>query len=468
MTKLSRSSQITLRTGVARVAILTGAMLLGMTSAFAQVAFEQPEKDYKGQVRLGSATRGQPLFSGGEVSVQGQNFKPGQKVQLLKGAVALSENGFTADQEGKFEGKFKLPENAAVGTYPLIVTTDSPYYADITKLKISPKVPLSGEDKFTLSSEKLSPGLYQLGISEKSNAVFVTSAVGRPPVKTSEILKLDPETLKVVARGKPADAKDGGVHAVYGLGVDDAKGTVWVTNTRQNTVAVYKQSDLSLVKQFEPGLAQHARDVKIDEKNGKAYVSQVGEPEVAVFDTNTLEKLPSVKIESKVRGEKFSPASIDFDPASGKVFVISLSTNEVAIIDSVAGKVDKVLPVKGGLSTIGIAYDAADDRIFVAGQGSDNLLILDGKTGETLHNVAVGAGSLNVTFEPVKKHAYVSSRDAGTVTVVDANGKIVANLPVAPFANHVVADGKGGVYAVNKSMNPDDPNGDRVTLITAK
>lgn len=468
MNNNARSTRFDLRNSVARAAIITGAMLFGMTTAWAQAAFDQPEKDYKGSVRLGSATRGQPLLAGGEVSVQGQNFKPGQKVQLLKGNIALSEGGFTADQEGKFQGKFKLPDNAVVGTYPLIVTTDSPYYAEITKLKISPKVALSGEDKFSITSEKLSPGLYQVGISEKSNAVFVTAASGRPPVKNSEILKLDPETLKIVAKATPPEAQGGGVYAVYGLGVDDANGTIWVTNTRQNTVAVYKQSDLSLVKQFEPGLAEHARDVKVDEKNGKAYVSQVGEPEVAVFSTKTLEKLPSIKIDSKVRGEKFSPASVDFDPASGKLFVVSLSTNEVAVIDSTAGKVDKVLPVKGGLSTIGIAYDAADDRIFVAGQGSDNLLILDGKTGDTLHDVAVGAGALNVTFEPVKKHAYVSSRDAGTVTVVDANGKIVANLPVAPFANHVVSDGKGGVYAVNKSMNPDDPNGDRVSLITAK
>lgn len=462
-----RTKALGLNTGVARLAILAGAMALSLGTVMAQT-FEQPDKDFKGQVRLGSATRGQPLLAGGEVSVQGQNFKPGQRVQLLKGAEKLGEGTYTADAEGKFTAKFKLPENAAVGTYPLTVATDSPYYADVVKLKISPKVPLSGQDKFVLTSEKLSPGLYQVGYSEKANAVFVTSAVGRPPVKASEILKLDPETLKVVARGKPQDAPEGGVFAVYGLGVDDANGNIWVTNTRQNTVGVYKQSDLSLVKQFEPGMVTHARDVKIDEKHNRAFVSQVGEPEVAVFDTKELKHLPSIAIESKVRGEKFSPASLDFDPASGKLFVVSLSTNEVAIIDAAEQKVEKVIPVKGGLSTIGIAYDAADDRIFVAGQGSDNLLILDAKSGDVLHDVAVGAGALNVAFEPKSKRAFVSSRDAGTVTVVDADGKIVANLEVAPFANHVVADGKGGVYAVNKSLNPEDQNGDRVTLVTTK
>lgn len=454
--------------GFARMALIAGTMALGLGSAHAQSAFDSLDKDYKGQVRLGAADRGRPLNAGGEVAVNGQNFKPGQKVQLLRGTTALSD--FTADAEGKFQGRFTLPADAVVGTHPLIVTTDSPYYADVVKLKVSPKVPLSGEDKFVMTSEKPGAGLYQVAYSRKNNALFVTSASGRPPVRNSQLIKLDPQTLATVAKVTPAEApadgeRGGGVFAVYGIGVDDANGTVWVTNTRQNTVAVYNQSDLSLVKQFAPGLAQHARDVKVDEKNGKAYVSQVGVPEVAVFDTRTLEKLPSIEIESKVRGEKFSPASLDFDPASGKLFVVSLSTNEVAVIDSASGKVSALFPVKGGLSTIGIAYDAADDRIFVAGQGSDDLLILDGKTGALLHDIAVGAGALNVAFEPVSKTAYVSARDAGTVTVVDADGKIVANLPVAPFANHVLADGKGGVYAVNKSLNPDDANGDRVTRI---
>ncbi|MCY1668682.1 YncE family protein [Rhizobium sp. SL86] len=455
--------------GLSRLALIAGTMALGLTGAHAQSAFDTLDKDYKGQVRVSAAQRGQPLNAGGEVAVQGQNFKPGQKVQLLRGTTALSD--FTADAEGKIQGKFSLPADAVVGTHPLIVTTESPYFADVVKLKISPKVPLSGEDKFAMKSEKPGSGLYQVAFSKKNNALFVTASSGRPPVKNSELIKLDPQTLSTIAKVTPAEApaqgeRGGGVFAVYGIGVDDANDTVWVTNTRQNTVAVYKQSDLSLVKQFAPGAAEHARDVKVDEKNGKAYVSQVGVPEVAVFDTKTLEKLASIQIQSKVRGERFSPASMDFDPASGKLFVVSLSSNEVAVIDSVAGKVESVFPVKGGLSTIGVAYDAADNRIFVAGQGSDDLLILDAKTGDLLHDVAVGAGALNVTFEPVSKTAYVSARDAGTVTVVDADGKIVANLSVAPFANHVVSDGKGGVYAVNKSLNPEDDKGDRVTLIT--
>ena len=89
----------------------------------------------------------------------------------------------------------------------------------------------------------------------------------------------------------------------------------------------------------------------------------------------------------------------------------------------------------------------------------------DGKTGKLLHDVSIGGGPLSVAYDPVSKLAYVSSRDAGTVTAVDAEGKIVGNLDQSPFPNHVFADGKGGVYSLNKSMKPDDPKGDRITHI---
>ena len=38
----------------------------------------------------------------------------------------------------------------------------------------------------------------------KNPVLFVTAAVGRPPVTQSELLKLDPETLEITARVTPA------------------------------------------------------------------------------------------------------------------------------------------------------------------------------------------------------------------------------------------------------------------------
>ncbi len=465
---------VILRAGL-RSVILISALAAGLSTAWAQVAFDAPDGDYSGRVRATSAERGKPVLAGGEVQLSGQNFKPGQEVTISRGVTVIG-SPVTADQEGKFESKFTLPADAVVGTHQLVVTTAKPYHAETVDLKISPEVPLSGADKFDAHTAKLVPGLYQSAYSVKNNVLFVTAATGRPPVKASALLKVDPDTLAVEAQVMPGAAParegdeggDGGVFAVYGVGVDDANDTIWVTNTRQNTVAAYKQSDLSLAKQFEPGTVQHARDVAVDEKNGKVFASATGTPNVAVFDARSLEFVQNIEIRSTKRGEDFSVGSLRFDPSSGKLYTVSLTTSEAAIIDAATLAVDKVFPVEGARTAIGVTYDAQTNRLFVAGQGSDNLLIVDAQSGKTLHDVAVGAGALNVAFDPVKRLAYVTSRDAGTVTVVDVDGNIVANLENAPFSNHVSVDGKGNAFAVNKARNPEDEQGDRITRFSPK
>lgn len=80
----------------------------------------------------------------------------------------------------------------------------------------------------------------------------------------------------------------------------------------------------------------------------------------------------------------------------------------------------------------------------------------------------VGAGALSATFEPVRSLIYVSSRAAGTVTVVDMNGKIVANISGGTYPNHAVPDGKGAVFAVNKARGENDEAGDRIGRIVPR
>jgi DNA-binding beta-propeller fold protein YncE len=350
-----------------------------------------------------------------------------------------------------------------------VVRASQPAAATVVALRVSPNLPLSGQQAFQQSSGKLVQGLYQSAYSAGSNALFVTSAVGRPPVTQSQLLKVDPKTLKVVKAITPAqvpDAKGGSVFAVYGVGVDDANGNVWVSNTRQDTVAVYRQSDLSLVHQFPVGAVPHARDVVVDAKRGKVFASAAGEDHLSVFDARTFKALEPITLASGVDDEKFVPMSLVLDEASGKLFTVSIGTPEAAVIDVASGKVEKVIDLGNSISASGVAFDAKRNRLFVASQGTDNLLIVDVASGKVLHDVPVGAGALNVAFEPVSGLAYVTNRGAGTVTVVDGDGKVVGNLDGGTFPNHVREDGKGNVFAVNKSRGADDPKGDRITRIT--
>ncbi|WP_338576627.1 hypothetical protein V8J38_14425 [Brevundimonas olei] len=454
--------------GAAFGALLAASAAAVPATASAQALFSAPERLDGGQVGFSSGERGKPVLPGGPVVANGRGFHPGQSIVLMYGQTPLSTGPITADAEGGFEARLTLPANAQPGNHPIVALSQSPYNAIVADLKISPNVPLSNEAAYRVTSIQPTRGLYQTAYSAKRNAVFATSAVGRPPVRQSELLRLNADTLAVEARVTPAAApgrtgrdgqpQDGGVFAVYGVGVDDAHDTVWVSNSRQNTVAVYRQSDLSLVRQFEPGTVNHARDVVIDEEHGKAYASATFQPEVVVFDTAALTVAKRIKIDSTVRGETFSAASVSYDRQARRLYVASNSTNEVAVIDAAADTVLNVFRVPGARSVIGVSHDPQTDRIFVAAQGTDNLVVLNGSDGSVVADTPVGAGALNVVFEPRSRRAFVSTFGAGTVTVTDVDGRIVANLPAPPVANHVSTDGRGNVYVAVKSGWTTDGN----------
>lgn len=456
--------------GVLSLTLLAGVLALGLQTAEARSGFEAPDPDYHGEIKA-SPVAGTAILAGSEVALEGRGFTPGQRITLSRAGVALNPDAaYVADAQGAFQATLRIPADAVPGQHPLVVSTAEPSGAAIFPFKVSPVVPPSGGDAYSLTAVKLVPGLYQVDISAKTGALFVTSAVGRPPVKVSQLLKLDPKDLSITRQITPAAAPgaDAGVFAVYGVGVDDRNGTVWTTNTRQNTVAVYRQRDLGLVKQFAPGIVPHAHTVVVDEKLDRAFASAAMTPDIVSFDAKTPAVRKHISIESGVRGEQFAVVGMHLDPALHKLYAVSLKTNEAAVIDAKTEQVEKVFPIQGAKTPMGVAHDPQTDRLFITAQGSDNLLIVDAKTGQTLHNVTTGAGALNVVFDPLKRLAYVTNRGAGTLTVVDPDGNIKANLELGTFPNHAVVDGKGVVYAVNKAKGQDDAEGDRITRVVAK
>ncbi|VXB48996.1 ATP-binding protein [Luteimonas sp. 9C] len=449
-----------------RIAALSIALCAAVGAAGAQ-GFGQPDPDFKGAVRAAS-----PVIKAGDtVEMTGQGFTPGQAVTLLRGETVLNASPWTADAEGKVAGSVQIPADAAVGRHPVVVRVANPDAAAVVEVKVSKDVPLSGAERYDVVTNKLVQGLYQVAHSQASNALFVTAAVGRPPVTRSELLKLDPQTLEITARVTPAQVEgqtDGRVYAVYGVAVDDANGNVWVTNTRDDSVAVYRQSDLSLVKQFDAGVLPHGRDVVVDTKDNRVWASGFGGGKFVAFDATTLELVQDLTVPSEVRGEEFGPMALTVDPVGGKLYSVGLSTGEVVVLDGATGKVDRMFrfpTINGG---IGVAIDPVGRRLYVAAQGSDNLVIANADTGEVLHDVYVGAGAVYVAFDPHTRLAYVASRGAGTITAVDADGTIVANLDGGTFPNHVLPTGDGTVYAINKSRGAEDVDGDQIRRITPK
>ncbi|MFT0531986.1 YncE family protein [Castellaniella hirudinis] len=321
---------------------------------------------------------------------------------------------------------------------------------------------------FTTQVTDLVPGIYQGAYSANTQQLYITSAVGRPPVRESRLVAFDPASQRISAEVVPAvqaGHKDGQLQAVYGIATDDPHGHIWVTNTRSGSLAVYAQDGLKLVKQFGDKAAPHARDVAVDAAHQRAYVSSPAGDTIFVFDTATLKPLPGITL--KGAGEAPKPMSLALDSAHQRLYTVSLNTAEVFVIDTATGKQIASHPIPNVQGGAGIAIDSQKQQLYVTAQKSGDLVILDAQSGRVLHQLATGAGALNVAFDPVNRLAYVANRGAGSVTVVNDAGAILAQIDTGSSPNHITTTPDGTAWALVKK-NKDDPRLDRVVRIEAR
>lgn len=386
--------------------------------------------------------------------------RTGDEIQVLDAPIVSGAAGVAT-------GTFTLPHDIALLGQKNFTLSQSTPVKETFRLsaKVSPSSALLNETGYeiTRAPDSLEQGLYQTAYSVRSKAVFATAA---NVLSTSTLYKLDPTTLEVIASVVPEEETPGARWAAYGVGVDDTNGTVWVTNTRQNTVAVYAQDDLSLLKQWPRNVLTHTRDVVADPARGVVYVSSAsegstGDGAIGVFEADDLDRdgvqyelIENIAVHPR---SEFSPMSLELDLAAGKLFSPSLTSHKVAVID-LPTRAHTLLELPdltvGGRGASGIAYDHESRHLFVASQNSDEVLVAQVNADHTaatkVTEVATGAGALSVAFEPTNKLAYVANFGGSTVSVLDQAGTQVANLPIAR-ANHVAEGPAGAVYLVDKA-----------------
>lgn len=293
-------------------------------------------------------------------------------------------------------------------------------------------------------------GNYQ-SVANAKGEVFIGASVGRPPIKESTLVKghYDASGKFVIDKQiTPAAAADGkGVNGVYGVAVDDANGYVWVSNTRQNTVAVYKQSDLSLVKQYPANAVTHARSMRVI--GDSVYVTEAARGKgggIKVFNAKQLDAAPTT-IDLP---EGAVPMDFDVDSVSGRLFTVDLKLNKAYVIDTKNSNQVTSYDLPGANGASGVAYDPANNRLFVANQSSNNAVVLDLGTGKVIADIPTGSQALGAVYS--NGYVYVGNRTAGTVSVINASSlKVEAILPTGTNPNHLSVNPDGSVNVLDKA-----------------
>ena len=310
------------------------------------------------------------------------------------------------------------------------------------------------------------PGQFQVGYSKKNHKLFVPT-VGARGGLASSLARVDADTLQTEAFAElPVKKNDKGQYgytSAYGVTVDDVDGTVWVTNTTDNSVAVYDHQTLKLiwtnegVKKDDPNWIEHPRSVLVDHKSGKAFVT--GRYFVSAIDLKT-KQVEKIQLEGAPDGgTRYISMNLFLD--GGKLYVPERTGGKLFVVDTKTFKVEKTIQTQGEDSTVevrpsDVAVDHSLNEIYVSSQGvkgvNSGISVYDLTTGEFKKFVKFGTQALALEHDEDRDLVYVTDFGTGKVAVFDGRAdEVIGEVEMnGAAANDVTLLKDGSVLVVDK------------------
>ena len=363
----------------------------------------------------------------------------------------------------------KAFKGLAVGSLALaisgVATIPASFAAESTPVASQSSEARTITDKAMAKITQGLPGQFQVAYSKKTNKIWVAGTADRDK-HVSTIARIDANSLKIEAVAElPIVKNDKGYQydAAYGITVDDVDGTVWVTNTTDNSVSVYDQATMQQVwttagiAETDPNWIEHPRSVLVDHESGKAFVT--GRFFVSAIDLKT-KQVEKIQLEGAPDGgTRYISMNILVD--GGKLYVPERTGGKIFVIDTKTFKVETSFDTKGNaegeVRPSDIAIDHSQNEIYVSSQGvkgaNSGVSIYDATTHEFKKFIPVGTQALALDNDEANDLVYVTDFGTGKVGVIDggAADKLIAEVAMnGGKANDLVVLPNGSVIAVDK------------------
>ena len=363
----------------------------------------------------------------------------------------------------------KAFKGLAVGSLALaisgVATIPASFAADSTPAASQSTDARTITDKAMAKITRGLPGQFQVAYSKKTNKIWVAGTADRDE-HVSTIARIDANSLKIEAVAElPIVKNDKGYsyEGAYGITVDDEEGTVWVTSTRDNSVAVYDQATMKQLwtnaglSKDDPNWIEHPREVRVDHESGKAFVT--GRFFVSAIDLKT-KQVEKIQLEGAPDGgTRYISMNILVD--GGKLYVPERTGGKLFVIDTKTFKVEKTISVKGDkdgeVRPSDVAIDHSQNEIYVSSQGvkgaNSGVSVYDATTYEFKKFIPFGTQALSLDNDEANDLVYVTDFGTGKVGVIDggAADKLIAEVAMnGGKANDLVVLPNGSVIAVDK------------------
>ncbi|RPE04684.1 YncE family protein [Candidatus Pantoea deserta] len=289
-------------------------------------------------------------------------------------------------------------------------------------------------------SQPISKGAYELAFSSRDNALFLAASQGND-AQGGAVFRLDPHSL-AITQTIPTELKN------FGAAINPQTNVLYIGNTVNgaltaidatsgkvmNTLVLDGRQRSESVRPLQP------REVAVDVKTNRVYVTGLGPQSVVwVVDGKTLQLI------SVVPGTGKMGTGLAVDSERQKLYVTN-ADGELVTINTRTNAIEKRQKIDGDKAHffLNIALDSKGQRAFLSDAKQAQVQVVDLRDGSLIQAIEVPE-SLAVLFNPASNELYVTHRNAGEVSIIDADRYRVkrrVKTPGLPNSLALSADGK--------------------------
>lgn len=238
-----------------------------------------------------------------------------------------------------------------------------------------------------------------------------------------------------LATEKPIATIDG-LKGVHGIAIVNEVNKGFISDGKDQAVVVVDLKTFRKIKTIK--LPAEDEDAIIyDPFSKKVFVFNGESKNTCAID---IEKLELVKTIDLGGGPEFAVSN-----GNGLVFNNIEDRNEIKVIDTKSLTVKATWPLAPCGTPTGLAFDAANQRLFTVCRANKGMSVVDAKNGKVITTVPIGAGVDAVAYDAANKLIFVSNGD-GTATIIRQESadkySVVQTLQTVPRARTLAYDAK--------------------------
>jgi YVTN family beta-propeller protein len=135
------------------------------------------------------------------------------------------------------------------------------------------------------------------------------------------------------------------------------------------------------------------------------------------FDYGFFNAAQAHSVTIPVRGT--IPYGIAYNSANNNMYVANFGSSTVSVI---SGSTDSVIAtILVGRLPIWIAYAPPNNKLYVTNLGSNDVYVINGATNKVIKNIPVGNAPYGIAYNPSNNNVYVANIADGTVSVINTS-----------------------------------------------